>query len=327
MVDGRIASGVRWAAPLLAVSCTTGVPSDLLPELGTGAVDPSTTSSSSSETGDSTGAPAPEPDTTTGGSSSGSAEPPVVFDVPPVDAPGEPEAEPTDIEAVLTADNAYAFGYGTEAEMRNYFGGVESALACEIFCCADGPEAYTVPAEDAAGATYLYIVAYADAAVTQGVLGQFRRVSGRAGGGFGAIVYTGDPGWEVCATGIDYGPGDGAPTLETVNEQIELCNGGATDPDTTSQGWVDEMGTALGALAVGEPNDTARDSVEPGNEFPIVCDEMIDAEAHWMWFNWDPDNIVWPTQSPFMYPGGENPMHDFMIFRLAAEELPFPPQG
>ena len=246
-------------------------------------------------------------------------------------APQGPPPDPTDIDVVLTADNAYAFGYGTEDQMNNYFGGVENTAACDIFCCSTGPEEYTVPAEDAAGAQYLYIVAWADSATTQGVLGQFRRVSGMDGGGFGAVVHTGDPGWEVCATGVDYNPGGGGPPLEVVNEQIERCNAGDSDPVTSSQGWVDETGTSLGALAVGETNDTAYDgSPAPGNEFPITCADMVDAEAHWMWFNWDPDNITWPAQSPFLYSstgGGPNPMHDFMIFRLAADELPFPPEG
>ena len=66
----------------------------------------------------------------------------------------------------------------------------------------------------------------------------------------------------------------------------------------------------------------------PGNEFPLVCQDVVDAEARWMWFNWDPAGIVWPVQSPFIYPGGAgNPMHDFMIFRLAADVLPQPPAG
>lgn len=62
-------------------------------------------------------------------------------------------------------------------------------------------------------------------------------------------------------------------------------------------------------------------------KFPIVCASEVDAQARWMWFNWNPGALHWPAQSPFMYPGGDgNPMHDFMIFRLASDVLP-PPQG
>lgn len=251
-----------------------------------------------------------------------------IFDVATVPDGPEPPLPATDIDVVLTADNAYAFGYGTEAMMSNYFGGVAAVLASEIFSCGSGPEQYTVPAADAT-AEYLYIVSYADNATTQGVIGQFRRIAELPDGTPGAVVYTGDEGWEVCATGVDYGSGDPTPPLEVVNEQITACNAGSGDPATTSGGWVDATGTDLGALAVGETNETPyAGGAMPGNEFPLVCQTLVDPEARWMWFNWDPDNIVWPAQSPFIYPGGAgNPMHDFMIFRLATEAVPPAPAG
>ncbi len=251
-----------------------------------------------------------------------------IFDLGVIPDAPDPVLPSTDIEVVITADNAYAFGYGTQGEMSNYFGGVTATLASQIFGCATGPEQYVVPAADAT-AEYLYIVSYADNATTQGVIGQFRRVSDNPDGTPGQVVYTGDMDWEVCATGVDYGSGDPTPPLQVVNEQIALCNAGTTDPNTTSQGWVDEVGTALGALAVGETNETPyMGGAQPGNEFPLVCQSLVDPEARWMWFNWDPSNIVWPAQTPFIYPGGAgNPMHDFMIFRLAAAAVPPPPAG
>jgi len=251
-----------------------------------------------------------------------------IFDVGTIPDMPDPPLLATDIDVVITADNAYAFGYGTETEMSNYFGGVAATLASEIFSCGTGPEQYTVPAAEAT-AEYLYIVSYADNATTQGVIGQFRRVSEMPDGTPGEVVYTGDLGWEVCATGVDYGSGDPAPPLEVVNDQIALCNSGATDPGTTSQGWVDEIGTPLGALAAGETNETPyAGGPQAGNEFPLVCQTLVDPEARWMWFNWDPAGIVWPMQTPFIYPGGAgNPMHDFMIFRLAAVSIPQPPAG
>jgi len=251
-----------------------------------------------------------------------------VFDLGAVpDMPGDPPLVPTDIDVVLTADNAYAFGYGSEDEMLSYFGGVAAVTAGEIFNCGIGPEQYIVPARDVA--EYLYVVSYADQSTTQGVIGQFRRISDQPDGTPGEVLHTGDEGWEVCATGVDYNSGDPTPPLEVVNEQIALCNGGMTDPSTTSQGWVDAVGTAAGALAVGETNETPyAGGPMPGNEFPLVCQTDVDAEARWMWFNWDPASIVWPVESPFIYPGGGgNPMHDFMIFRLAAASLPQPPAG
>jgi hypothetical protein len=245
------------------------------------------------------------------------------------DAPGDQPPPATDIDVAITADNAYAFGYGDVDAMATYFGGVAAITAGQIFNCGEGPEQYVVPAEDTA--EYLYIVAYADSATTQGVLGQFRRISGNPDGTPGDLVLTGDPGWEVCATGIDLAPADPPPSLETINAQIERCNDDAGDPSTTSGGWVDVEGTELGALAVGETNETPYDGpvAQAGNEFPVVCQATIGAEARWMWFNWDPANLVWPAQSPFLYPTGlpGNPMHDFMIFRLPTLALPQPPAG
>ena len=173
-----------------------------------------------------------------------------------------------------------------------------------------------MPEADSMVGDYLYIVAWDDSATTQGVLGQFARVGGET-------IYTGTGAWEVCATGVRYesGTGTGGPSLDVINAQILLCNGGATDPSTTSAGWVDATGTAAGKLQAGEDNSTAG-SATPGNEFGIVCG--IDAAARWMWFNWDPTNIVWPTQSPFIwsYSGGSNPDKQFLIFRLQADIVP-----
>jgi hypothetical protein len=224
---------------------------------------------------------------------------------------------------VITADNAYGFGYGTIATIANYYGGIENTTAGQIFNCGEGPELYEIPAEVADQATHLYIVAWADAAVTQGVIARFRRPDGM--GGFGENVLTGDDGWEVCATGINYNPGSGGPTIDVVNQQIALCNQAALDPATTSVGWVDEVGTEYGAVAVGEDNTTPYNGgPQAGNEFPLVCQMVMPQEARWMWFNWNPQQVIWPQTSPFLWPGGNNPDHQFLIFRLAADLIPIP---
>lgn len=213
-----------------------------------------------------------------------------------------------DVEVIITADNAYGFGYGTETEMLNYFGGVEAITAGQIFNCAEGPETYVVPGTDAAAGNYLYIIGYADKAVTQGVLGQFRRVGG------GEAVYTGQGNWSVCATGQDFNPGSGGPMLSDINTALPSCV------------WLDETGDATGKVQYGEDNTTPYDGgPQAGNEFPLTCD--IDDAARWMWFNWDPQNIVWPTNgSPFLWPGGSgNEAGEFLIFRLGATEIPQPP--
>jgi hypothetical protein len=317
-------------AALVAMACTDPSSDDRTTTATSTFGDDATTATTDSGTGTSTGTSdgsEPPPGSTVASSSGAdtSGDGPL-FDVgvrPDVDEP--PAVPPTDIDAAVTADNAYAFGYGTVHEMSNYYGGIANLSAGDIFNCGPGPEKYLVPAADVAD--YLYIVSYADAAVTQGVLGQFRRLG--EDGQPGEAVFTGDDGWEVCATGVDYDLPAPAPTIDVVNEQIEICNAGDSDSNTTSGGWVDAVGTPYGAVAVGEPNDTpyGGGGPMPGNEFPLVCETDVDPQARWMWFNWDPDDIVWPAQTPFIYPdgGGSNPMHDFMIFRLAATVLPQPP--
>ncbi|MDB4927669.1 MAG: hypothetical protein JWM10_153 [Myxococcaceae bacterium] len=223
-----------------------------------------------------------------------------------------------DVHVLITADNAYGFGYGGSSAMMNYFGGVENVSAAEIFECpvGRGTEAYVVPSAMAPSGAFLYVVTWSDMAVTQGVIAQFRRE------GDPTTVYTGDPRFEVCATGVPFDLGSGGPSLDVINEQIGRCNARAGDPTATSGGWVNATGNASGALAVGEDNTTDRAAPAPGNEFPVACG--IDPAARWMWFNWSPDTIRWPTTgSPFLYPArGGNPTKQFLIFRLGAEYIP-----
>ncbi|WP_437992758.1 hypothetical protein [Sorangium sp. So ce145] len=223
----------------------------------------------------------------------------------------------TDVNVIITADNAYGFGYGTGDKLLNYFGGIENALADEIFSCpvGHGPESYTVPAPSADAGHYLYIVTYADMSTTQGVIGQFFREGAEP-------VFTGNGAWEVCATGEDYDLGSRGPTLETIDQHIARCNGGGLDPQTTSAGWVTTEVSDRGHVVFGEANDTATDVPQPGNEFPIVCG--IDEAARWMWYEWNPNRT---GGSPFIWPNAsDNVIKDFLIFRLGAEFVPEPPR-
>jgi hypothetical protein len=222
-----------------------------------------------------------------------------------------------DVDVVITADNAYSFGYGDVNGITNFTQGTRAQTAGQIFNCYEGPEAYEVPADDAPASAYLYIVTWDDLAVTQGVLGQFRRAGGTP-------LYTGDLEFEVCATGIDMQLSQTGPTQADINAQIAVCNSGAGDPTTTSMGWVNSAGAvtagAIGTLAVGEANDTA-----PGGSFPPTCPTgvapadaaSIDPESHWMWYQ--PGGVANPFQST-----GTNTFRAYLIFRLAAEDLPPP---
>jgi hypothetical protein len=223
---------------------------------------------------------------------------------------------PSEVNVIITADNAYGFGYGTKTALANYFGGVENRESADIFDCpvGVGPEQYVVPAADANAGGFLYIVGYADKSTTQGVIAKFYRDGAEP-------VFTGAGKWEVCATGEDYDPGSGGPDLATINDYITKCNAGSLDPATSSVGWVDTTGTANGRLAFGEDNSTPRDKPMPGNEFLVACD--IEPAARWMWFDWEAERT---TGSPFMWPGGSaNVTKDFLIFRLGADQVPRKP--
>lgn len=217
------------------------------------------------------------------------------------------------IDVRITADNAYRFGFGSVSTFTTVSPNIESFLASQIFSCGTGPEAYSVPQSPS---DYLYIVAYADKATTQGVLGQFQV-------GSNPKIYTGVGPWEVCAVGTDFDPGSGGPSVSQINADIVNCNAG--DPMVTSRAWVNTTGTAIGKLQFGEANG-ATPQTGPGNEFSQVCTtgaNGIDATAVWMWYNWDPANIVWPAQSPFIWPGtAVNTDDEYLIFRLPMKAVP-----
>ncbi len=222
-----------------------------------------------------------------------------------------------DVDVVITADNAYSFGYGDADGITNFTQGSRAQTAGQIFNCGEGPEAYKVPAADAPPSAYLYVVTWDDLAVTQGVLGQFHR-------GNGLPLYTGDPLFEVCATGIDMQASQTGPTQSEINAQIALCNSGEGDPASTSAGWVNLAGAvtpgAVGSLAVGEANDTVA-----GGTFPPTCPTglappgvaSIDPASHWMWYQ--PGGIADPFHST-----GVNTFRAYLIFRVAAKDLPPP---
>jgi hypothetical protein len=233
-------------------------------------------------------------------------------------APGEDPMPdlPSEVNVIITADNAYGFGYGTKTRLENYFGGVENPSASDIFDCpvGSGPESYVVPAADANAGGFLYIIGYADKSTTQGVIAKFYREGAEP-------IYTGMGKWEVCATGEDYDPGSGGPTRETIDAYIAKCNDGDLDAATSSVGWVDATGNDHGKLVFGEDNSTPRDAPLPGNEFLVACE--VEADARWMWFDWEPQRA---EGSPFMWPGqSENTTKDFLIFRLGADQVPVRP--
>jgi hypothetical protein len=242
---------------------------------------------------------------------------------------GEVVVEPaTDVEVVITSDNAYSFGWGDKAQINTFNFRTPSTTAGEIFNCGEGPEEYVIPAADAPISAYLYVIAWSDRSVTQGVVGQFQRKGG-------APIFTGTEKWEVCATGDGsyVAPANG-PAKEVVNAEIAKCNAATGSKETSSGGWVNSAGAitpgAVGALAIGEDNSTPRDAVTPENPFPIACSDLqcvgdvaattgckmgISTKARWMWYAAPGDT------SPFISTGG-NTSREFLIFRLPTTALP-----
>ncbi len=221
----------------------------------------------------------------------------------------------TPVQVIITADNAYGFGYGTGSALLNYFGGIENPGTDDIFACpvGHGPEEYEVPANDANAGNFLYIIGYADKLTTQGVIAKFSREGAEP-------VYTGMGPWEACATGLDFelNQTPKGPTRAIIDEYIGRCNRRDL-PDNSSKGWVTTTQSANGSVAFGEDNSTERTDVTPENPFKIACD--IEPAARWMWYDWDPA----ANQSPFIWPGGSgNPAREFIIFRLGAEFIPEP---
>lgn len=246
--------------------------------------------------------------------------PPLFTDAATGDATVPSPEPPTEVDVVLTADNAYAFGWGDVAKVNTYRNIAAARLASEIFNCplGNGPEAWVVPAADAPPGAFLYVVAWADRATSQGVIGQFRRRGG-------APIFTGDGAWEACATGREYNTSSAPaefPTQAIVNDYITVCNAGSGDPATTSAGWVGTTAAvtpgAVGRVAFGEDNTA-------GGTFPVVCEkdatgaEGVAAAARWMWYS--PDGT-----DPFRYVGPGNSTRTFLIFRLPARALPSPPK-
>ena len=239
------------------------------------------------------------------------------------------------VKVVMTADNAYGFGWGSNSSVDSYFGRPEVVGSAEdIFSCpiGNGPEAYEIPADQARSDQFVYIVAWNDRNTTQGVLGQFYRQGNTP-------LYTGNAAWEVCATGMEYDvtkPAEArGPELEAINREVAKCNAGSGDRAQSSAGWVSRTNAitanALGRLEVGEDNSTEYTGGVPqdGNEFPVACqmdsngNQGIDAAAKWMWYRAPGDTgnpFRWSASQSNAHPGG-NYTRQFLIFRLPVEEI------
>lgn len=227
------------------------------------------------------------------------------------------------IDVVVTVDNAYGLGFGDVNGITTYFGGIRNVTAGEIFngppglvvgqplspytIPGVGPERYQLSAVTLAD--YVYIVAWSDDAVFQGVMAGFQLPNGPLLSGTG---------WEVFATGLDRDSDVIGDTLlvgdlPLINAQITLANANGGDPLTTSVGWVDENGLlpnatlGEGELAIGPLNT-------PNALFNFhSAIQGVSGQSSWMWYNEDPATIFNPFAAG---PEGSDGHKEFLIFRI-----------
>lgn len=244
------------------------------------------------------------------------------------------EVQAVNVNATITVDNAYGFGFGTSAGMTTYFGGLRNTTAAEIFnglpvvyTAGDanvgngytnagiGPESYNLTGLSVTD--YLYVVAWSDDATFQGALASFQ-IGGTT------VLTTGSIGWEVYATGIDRDSQIAADTLTIadlglINTQIGIANSNSGVAGSTSIGWVDENGllpngsTGEGVLVFGETNTLG--SFYAGTNTYIGTINGIDSNSQWMWYNEDPASIVNAFNNN-VSPAGSDGHREFLIFRI-----------
>ena len=190
-------------------------------------------------------------------------------------------------DVTMTADNAYAIYYGDEFSATVQLGWAENTTPTMIW----STESYSLTIPDS---SWIYIAAWSDDAVKQGVLADFTNLT------LGGQVLSGNTPWEVAATGVDLDDGALPPSLATMTTEILNANAGVNP----SVGWVTPAASPLDNLAGG---------------IHAVTISGIDDDARWMWYDSGMDTTS--ANPPFTVPSvpiGFN--HDeFLIFRIPVE--------
>ncbi len=177
------------------------------------------------------------------------------------------------ISGYITADNHYALYTGSpDGSAVSFWGANESGAG-------GAPGAYNWSKAESYSVTsphpYIYIAAWSDDSVAQGLLADLLLDSEH--------VLSGDPSWQVFATGIDLDDGAPPPAIGTMMTQIALAN---------STGWeTPYVGVANG-----------------GGPWGAVAN--VDTAAKWMWYS--------QTGANTLQPGGN--YDEFLIFRRAIPE-------
>ncbi len=190
-------------------------------------------------------------------------------------------------DVTMTTDNAYAIYYGDEFSATTWLGGAVNTTAGMIW----STESYSLTIPDS---SWIYIAAWSDDSVMQGVLADFTNLT------IGGQIVSGNTPWEVTATGVDLDNWSPAPSLAGLTTEILNANAGANP----SLGWVMPTASALTNVA--------------GGIHPATI-SGIDDDARWMWY--DSGNDTTSANPPFTVPPGSSGFnHDeYLIFRIPVE--------
>jgi len=198
------------------------------------------------------------------------------------------------VRATITADNGYMLGYGPANGPATWQAPVNNlTFASEIFSCNTGPEVYTI---NPGVGDYLYIAANSDKDGTQGVIARLGMTGGQ-------VVVSGNPAWQVLATGNDV-------PLSAAAANAALANPPAawTNPVT---------GSAIG-LVFGEFNAPVSAQNPLPDNFQLVCNNatnLIPANARWMWYR------SVQGVNPFRGNPAAGGHREFLIFRIPVHAL------
>ena len=114
-------------------------------------------------------------------------------------------AQTITFDVPVTADNQYGLYTGTQTQSLNYAGGEYPILASDIW----SPESYTMTLPDD---QFIYVTSWSDHATYQGLMAQCDNGSG--------LILSGDPQWQVTATGIALDNGAPPVSLADLSDQI-----------------------------------------------------------------------------------------------------------
>lgn len=183
---------------------------------------------------------------------------------------------------VITIDNSYAIYYGPPTHAEELIANAANIYAEDV----RNPETFTLTVPDI---TYIYIAAWSDYGTRQGVLADFANMT------LGVKVLSGDPIWQVAATGITlHYLDDEPPTVEELTAQIDLAN----KCQNPSGGWVNITASA-------------KTNAEGGGYGSAFIVPGVDDNARWMWYDSGRDDSS--PDVPF-FPGFNH--DEYLIFRI-----------